>query len=84
MKQKYYAIKTSMLFEKTVLVPVDSVEDIDDAINLVDCGVEMGNVDLLNEEAECETVNSPYADKGGIYELTDDAAALYQILKGDH
>lgn len=84
MKQKYYAIKTSMLFEKTVLVPVDSVEDIDDAINLVDCGVEMGNVDLLNEEAECETVKSPYADKGGIYELTDDEAALYQVLKGDH
>lgn len=84
MKQKYYAIKTSMLFEKTVLVPVDSVEDINEAIDLVDCGVEMGSVDLLNEEAECETVKSPYADKDGIYELTDDETALYQVLKGDN
>ena len=82
MKQKYYAVKTSMLFEKTVLVPVDSVEDINEAIDLVDCGVEMGSVDLLNEEAECETVKSPYADKDGIYELTDDETALYQVLKG--
>ena len=79
MKQKYYAIKTSMLFEKTVLVPVDSVEDINEAIDLVDCGVEMGSVDLLNEEAECETVKSPYADKDGIYELTNDETALYVI-----
>ena len=84
MKQKYYAVKTSMLFEKTVLVPVDSVEDINEAIDLVDCGVEMGSVDLLNEEAECETVKSPYADKDGIYELTDDETALYQVLKGDN
>ena len=82
MKQKYYAIKTYMVFEKTVLVPVDSVEDINEAIDLVDCGVEMGSVDLLNEEAECETVKSPYADKDGIYELTDDETALYQVLKG--
>lgn len=79
MKQKYYAVKTSMLFEKTVLVPVDSVEDINEAIDLVDCGVEMGSVDLLNEEAECETVKSPYADKDGIYELTNDETALYVI-----
>ena len=68
-----------MLFEKTVLVPVDSVEDINEAIDLVDCGVEMGSVDLLNEEAECETVKSPYADKDGIYELTNDETALYVI-----
>ena len=54
-KKKYYAITTSMTFEKTVLVPVDSVKDIDEAIDLVDCGVEVSSIDLLNEEADCET-----------------------------
>ena len=34
-KKKYYAITTSIIYEKTVLVPVDSVEDIDEAIDRV-------------------------------------------------
>lgn len=82
-KKKYYAIRTSMTFEKTVLVPVDSVEDIDEAMDMVDCGVEVCSIDLLNGEADFETKPSPYADENGIYELTDDEAASYQILDGD-
>ena len=80
-KKKYYAITTSMTFQKTVLVPVDAVEDIDEAIYLVDFGVEDVDIDLLNEEAECETKPSPYANKDGIYELTDEDAARYQIIR---
>ena len=82
-KKKYYAITTTMTFEKTVLVPVDTVKDIDEAIDLVDCGVEVASIDLLGEDADCETKASPYADENGIYELTDSEAALYQILEGD-
>lgn len=82
-KKKYYAITTSMTFEKTVLVPVGSVEDIDAAIDLVNCGVEVASVDLLNEEADCETKLSSYADENGIYELSDEYASEYQILEGD-
>lgn len=80
-KKKYYAITTSMLFEKTVLVPVDSVEDIDEAIDLVDCGVELASIMLLTEDADCETKQSSYvdADENGICELTDDEAALYRF-----
>ena len=79
-KKKYYAVTTSMTFEKTVLVPVDSVKDIDEAIDLVDYGVEVCSIDLLNEEADYETKQSPYADENGVYELSDDEAASYQIL----
>lgn len=82
-KKKYYAITTSMTFKKTVLVPVDSVKDIDEAVDLVDCGVEVCSIDLLNEEADCETKKSPYANENGIYELSDDEATLYQILNGE-
>ena len=80
-KKKYYAITTSMTFEKTVLVPVDSVKDIDEAIKIVDDAVEVCSIDLLNEEAECETKASWYADVNGMYNLTDDEAELYQIIK---
>lgn len=83
-KKKYYAITTSMTFEKTVLVPVDSVKDIDEAIDLVDCGVEVSSIDLLHEEADCETRQSPYADENGIYELSDDEANTYQILNREN
>lgn len=79
-KKKYYAVTTSMTFEKTVLVPVDSVKDIDEAIDLVDYGVEVCSINLLNEEADYETKQSPYADENGVYELSDDEAASYQIL----
>lgn len=79
-KKKYYAITTSMTFEKTVLVPTDSVKDIDEAIDLVDCGVKVALIDLLNEKADCETKQSPWADKNGIYELSDSEAELYQII----
>ena len=83
-KKKYYAITTSMIFEKTVLVPVDSVKDIDEAIDLVDYGVEVSSIDLLNEEADCETKQSSYADENGIYELSDDEANTYQILNREN
>lgn len=83
-KKKYYAITTSMTFEKTVLVPVNSVKDIDEAMDLVDCGVEVSSIDLLNEEADCETKKSPYADENGIYELSDGESASYQILNGEN
>ena len=77
-KKKYYAITTSMLFEKTVLVPVDSVKDIDEAIDLVDCGVEDASIMLLTEDPDWETKQSSYADENGICELTYDEAALYR------
>lgn len=82
-EKKYYAVTTSMTFEKTVLVPADSVKNIDEAMDLVDCGVETAFVDLLNEEADFETKPSPYADENGIYELSADEAASYQILEGE-
>lgn len=78
--KKYYAVTTSMLFEKTVLVPVDEVENIEEAKDLVDEGVENSIVDLLNESAECETKMSCYADENGIVEYNEDDAKLYQIL----
>ena len=53
--KKYYAITTSMTFVKTVLVPVDSVEDIYEAKELVDNAVEDFTIELLNEDADCET-----------------------------
>ena len=79
--KKYYAITTSMTFQKTVLVPVDSVKDINEAIDLVDCSVENCSIDLLNEEAECETKLSQYVDNNGMYELSDEEASLYQIVQ---
>ena len=80
-KKKYYAITTSMKFEKTVLVPVDSVKDINEAIRIVDDAVELCGIDLLNEEAECKTEASRYADENGTYNLQDNEAKLYQIIK---
>ena len=80
-KKKYYAITTSMTFEKTVLVPVDSVKDINEAIRIVDDAVELCGIDLLNEEAECKTEASRYADENGTYNLQDNEAKLYQIIK---
>lgn len=80
MEKKYYAITTSMTFQKTVLVPVDAVEDIDEAIDLVDTAVSMCDVDLLNEDAESETKPSEYADVNGMYELTDEEVGLYQVI----
>jgi len=83
-KKKYYAITTSMKFEKTLLVPVDSVKDIDEAMELVECYVETGSVLLLNEEAICETKPSCYADANGIEELTDDEIDFCEVIRGDH
>lgn len=79
-EKKYYAITTSMKFEKTVLVPVDQVEDIDEAIDLVNGGVEVTSIDLLHQDAECETMACSYADSDGILNLSDLDAAYYQIL----
>lgn len=82
MKKKYYAITASMTFEKTVLVPIESVKDIDEAKDLVDNSVEVSTISLLNEQAEFDTKQSPYADKNGIYELSDNEAVSYQIVNG--
>lgn len=82
--KKYYAITTSMKFEKTVLVPVDQVEDIDDAINLVDSGVEVAKIMLLDQDAECETIACSYADADGILNLSDADAEGYQILGNEN
>lgn len=59
------------------MVPVDSVENVNEAIDLVDASVEVGSVMLLTEEAECDT------DDKGMYYLTDRDAECYEILKGD-
>ena len=81
-KKKYYAIKASMTFEKTILVPVDSVEDLDGAIERIDDALETCEVLLMEEEADFEIKPSKYADKNGMYELTDEQARLYQIVEG--
>ena len=80
MKKKYYKLTTSMTFQKTVLVPVESVKDVNEAIDLVDCGVEVASIDLLNEEAECET---KIAEGTSICELTEEDASLYQVICND-
>ena len=82
-KKKYYAITTSMKFEKTVLVPVDSVKDLGEAMDLVDCYVETASIMLLNEEAICETRPSDYADANGIEELADDEIDFCDVIRGD-
>lgn len=82
--KKYYAITTSMKFEKTVLVPVNQVEDIDDAIDLVDSGVEVAKIMLLDQDAECETIACSYADADGILNLSDADAEGYQILGNEN
>lgn len=79
-KKKYYKITTSMTFEETVLVPVDSVENLDEAIDLVDAAVEIADICLLNEEPECKTVPSEYADENGICEFDEEYAESYQII----
>ncbi len=83
MKKKYYAIRTAMTFEKTILVPVDSVKDLYEAIDLVDCGVETSSIMLLTEQADCVTETAGFVDRDGIAELSDDEAKYYQIVEGD-
>jgi len=82
-QKKYYAITTKMVFEKTVLVPYDSVEDLDYAKDAVDAAVEVSSIELLNGEANCETFPSPYADEHGVIELSDEEASSYQIIEVD-
>jgi len=80
-KKQYYAITTSMTFEKTVLVPVGAVKDLDEAKDMVECGVEVASIMVLSEEADFQTKPSPYADSDGIMELTNEEAACYQIVE---
>lgn len=82
-KKKYYAITASVTFEKTVLVPVDSVEDIDEAIDLVDCGVEVASIMLLEEDAYFETSPASFSDRNGICEFTDEQIGDLQIIRGN-
>lgn len=53
MIREYYEIKTYMNFEKTVLVPVDEVEDEYEAKELVSKAVEVSEIDLLGDDADC-------------------------------
>lgn len=80
MKKKYYAITTEMVFKKTVLVPIEEVKDIERAEKIVDAAVKNCTVMVLDEDAECNTYPSEYADKNGMYELTEDQAECYQII----
>lgn len=81
--RKYYAVTTRMTFEKTILIPVECARDIEDAIDMVDAGVEVCNIDLLNTDADCQTLADSGADIQGIMELTEEDAQAYQILKRD-
>lgn len=56
MIKEYYEIKTYMHFEKTVLVPVDEVEDEYEAKELVSKAVEVSEIDLLGSDADCGEV----------------------------
>lgn len=80
MKKKYYAITTEMVFKKTILVPIEEVENIEQAEEIVDAAVEDCTILLIDEDAECDTYPSEYADKNGMYELTEDQAECYQII----
>ena len=53
MVKEYYEIKTYMHFEKTVLVPVDEVKDVNEAKELVSNAVESCEIDLLGDDAYC-------------------------------
>lgn len=81
-KKKYYAITTVMTFEKTVLVPVEEVENIDEAIILVEKAVSDCSISLLDGEGDCETKQSPYANDDGMYELPETTTELYQVIHG--
>lgn len=79
-KGQYYALTASMLFEKTVLVPVDKATDIDEAMEMVDNAVELCEIELLDQDADYRITRSSFANKDGLYELSDEDAALYQII----
>nr|DAP47628.1 MAG TPA: hypothetical protein [Caudoviricetes sp.] len=79
-KKKYYAITTEMVFKKTVLVPIEEAKDIEQAERIVDAAVEDCTVMVLDEDAECNTYTSEYADENGMYELTEKESECYQII----
>jgi len=79
MKKMYYAITTSMHFQKTVLVPVEEVEDVDEAIELVDEAVQNCSIDLLGSDAECKT----YPSRDSACELSSDEVAHYEVVRRD-
>lgn len=81
MKKKYYAITTEMVFKKTILVPIEEVENIEQAEEIVDAAVEDCTILLLDEDAERNTYPSEYADNNGMYELTEKESECYQIVR---
>lgn len=82
MSKEYYAITTSMTFEKTVLVPKDAVNSLEEAIDIVDEAVESVDIMLFDEEADFKTEPSPWiADENGIAVLSKEDASCYQIIK---
>ena len=80
MKKKYYAITTSMQFEKTVLIPVEDVADVNEAMDLVDARVDDCDINLLDEEALYATMPAEYTNEKGIRELDTEEARWYQIV----
>lgn len=46
-KKKYYAITTEMIFKKTVLVPIEEVENIEQAEGIVDAAVKDCTIILI-------------------------------------
>ena len=50
MKKKYYAITTEMVFKKTILVPIEEVENIEQAEEIVDAAVEDCTIMLFDED----------------------------------
>lgn len=81
MKKQYYAVTATMIFEKTVLVPVDAVADIYEAMEIVDNGVEDTSIELLSGDADYKVNPSTRANGSGICELTEDESKKYQIVR---
>lgn len=53
---------------------------IEQAERIVDAAVEDCTVMVLDEDAECNTYTSEYADENGMYELTEKESECYQII----
>lgn len=80
MKKKYYAITAEKTYSKTVLVPIESVNNIEEAVDLVADAVDNFKVDLDEMEPEYDIYKNEHADTNGIREINENESALYQIL----
>ena len=80
MNKKYYAITAEKTYSKTVLVPVERVNNIDEAVDLVADAVNKFEVDLDEMEPEYDIYQNEHAGINGIRKMDEDESALYQIL----